>query len=480
MKLRLFILCLPIIATVWVALTTCMIFPNIQYNDFSKISIMIPMVAIIPLFLALLKSAMIPSDYLPEKPLNSLIKRFGVPLIVEIFKMLMLFCANKMACSFSILHDAFIVGAVYALMAIIAAVVTNAPYDMFVYSRFYNLLSIWKDCRHSRGHNPPKSLEDSSSEETMFNLNSFEPKSIHHSQSLPIMASTSTDNVSLLDRYYCVSPKNTLHWAHDISVNSINSENDCLSPGGVDSEIGIDATNEPMETNPLVFPNTTSDSPSVYEEPKDAPEKPLIRMLRWFAWLLPISPRKNSPPQLESHHQSLLKKKLSTYTMKSDNSSIHSFSSSRNSRYSNYGATDLENQRFFSKQYQRQNVHLFYDFAKFSNHSLDKWVSLLARVDPMFRKFGVTIPEFPILFFVAYCLEIALAQFVSFLVLAFPVVKHLCIWKSLLLYLGHVVVQLFCCNYLRLQCSASFSVTIISALAIRAFSFAALLRLYCM
>lgn len=443
----------PALFILWILVVAAFSVLPSEKDHSHNIALIVPAAAIVPILTAVIRLAIFPLQILPQLPPASFYSRF-FPLAKELFKMTLLVAANKMG-NYTPLHHAIIIASLYSLMSLVSACCRYSPLDLFVYKKFYSLVHLWRECCQ-----PPKAPE---ADTPLFNTDLFSLVPLAHDTSV------SSYHPSLIDKVYCVLPKNTLHFAHDeLSVPELSlagSSDLCTPPL---------APEDPLSEEVLLLPParlswcSATQSMSFCSQSSAAFEKAGLSWAAWFSWLLPV---KMEPPKKKKSDKDRLSKKLLTYTLRSD-SSVSSTSASRSA---DYGSIDLEKQLPLPHKHE-ENVHAYYEFAAFSNSSLDRWISLCHLVDPLFCKFGVSIPDFPLLFFIAYALDCALAQFVSLLVLAAP----FCLppGPAAGLVATHVVLLLFCSNYLRHQCHASYRVSVLTALGIRLASLAGLFVIY--
>lgn len=200
----------------------------------------------------------------------------------------------------------------------------------------------------------------------------------------------------------------------------------------------------------------------------------LLRVLYWFRWLLPIPQSEDGPVCV--FHRALrfsIRKKLSTFTLNTETKSLKS------SLRLLYGTVDIESQLpdRQCKLSKTENVHAYYEFAKFGNKFFDVWspglLEFYRSVDPSFYRFGTLLSRLPVFYYVIYAASICMWQFASTLMLAYPFVVAT---PSVLTFLGLVAVvfvaKVFCTNYLNNQATCSYRVSLVVELAVSLILFA--------
>lgn len=200
------------------------------------------------------------------------------------------------------------------------------------------------------------------------------------------------------------------------------------------------------------------------------------RILYWFRWLVPIAPCEDEIVNVSRRALRFsIRKKFSTYTLNSDTRSFKSFPQRL------YGAVDLESQlpdrQCRPSNINTENVHRYYEFAKFGNQFFGVWSPRLFEfykgVDPAFYRFGTMLTKLPVFYFIVYAASICVWQFSSTLILAYPFVAPT---ASLSTFVGLVAVvfvaKVFCMNYLHNQATCSYRVSLVVELAVNLILFA--------
>lgn len=205
------------------------------------------------------------------------------------------------------------------------------------------------------------------------------------------------------------------------------------------------------------------------------PQSFLWRILFWFRWLVPFAPCEDETVNVSRRALRFsIRKKLSTYTLNSDTRSLKSFPQRL------YGALDLESQlpdRQCRPSYVTENVHGYYEFAKYGNQFFDvcspRLVEFYKGVDPAFYRFGTLLSKLPVFYYIVYAASICMWQFSSTLILAYPFVAPA---ASLSMFVGLVAVvfvtKAFCANYLHNQATCSYRVSLVVELVVNLILFA--------
>lgn len=466
----------------------------------------------------LAKVATVPSTLLPQEPPKGAMRLLWLPVVLESFKFCILFIASRMGSLAKVLHHALNVASLLLFFVVALTLYQNALHNMGLYQRFYSLLDIWEDCRLAPL--PPSKIKHQGSiaslgsngsgeseEAPSFNLNSFSGKSnrvLSQSKLMPILSTPLLSVLGAIDRFYSVSPKNTLHLASDDESlhNGPHGYNpyDSLFRSGLFSYEHSDVPS-PLDGPDVSFEgsinscdpmdphccNGAGSSLSINQlPPKDSThssstsssassKSSRIGFLKWFHWLFPFNffQKRKSKAFYRRLQRVQIKQRFSTFSLKNEASSLLS-----TEKPPLYGSLDLESQTFTPAYTRQYNCHDFYQFAKFSNANYDEWVSTTNQVDPIFRKFGVTIDQFSIFYFVAYVTELILAQFVSTMTLALPFYMSILVGQTLALYSGMFICHLFCTNFLKNQSERSYKFNILTALTVRILTFSGLVALY--
>lgn len=242
------------------------------------------------------------------------------------------------------------------------------------------------------------------------------------------------------------------------SVNSLdesNSRSKSLS-GSLESSTSCNSTLSTTPCNPYAW----NVQPTKHERTCE-----MRRLIQWFRWLIPNVPTEDelnnvSPRALRFS----IRKKLSTYTLSSETTSLKSGPGRL------YGTFDLESQlaprQCKSFRCKTENVHAYYEFAKFGNRFFDVWAPRLVEfyngVDPAFYRFGTLLSHLLTFYYIIYGASICMWQFSSTLILAYPFVAPTpSIVTFMLLVTAVCVSKLFCINYLHNQATCSYRVSLV-------------------
>lgn len=212
-------------------------------------------------------------------------------------------------------------------------------------------------------------------------------------------------------------------------------------------------------------------SPSISPSTHGAEKNTLKNIIYWFRWLLPLAQKEDESTNISPLAvRRSIRKKLSTYTLNSDTSSLKSFPCK------SYGAIDLESQ-LPVRTSSVANIHSYYKFAKFANQFFDvrppRLLEFFKGVDPAFYHFGTLLPKFPAFFFIVYSTCICLWQFTSTLIIAYPFVAyHPDVLTFVVILSTLAVIKLFCINYLHDQATCSYRVSLVVELVLNLVAFA--------
>lgn len=492
----------PLILIIHLVICVAQILLNSEPDSHQNVIVVLALTLLIPLAAFLTKMASMPSSLLPEAPKGAF-RLLWLPLLIESLKFSIVYISSRLGGPNTVVYHAGNMAIVLLCCVIVLTLIQNAPIKMERYTKLYKYLQIWEDLLLEpslpdkvKHHGSVSSVSSHNSAETnapAFNLDSFSKRSISQSKLMPILSSNLHCTSDTMDRMYSISPKNTLHLVSD--AESL-CEPDYGNPYSVafndqlarEAEAPLDGKDAPCDPNCSFSESLELNDPSVRSNPQfpvaytscssstfsSASSKSLrMSFLGWFKWLIPFEfSKKRKPKSFYKRLQRVqIKQKLSTYNLNSnDTSSLLS-----GSQPPLYGSFDLESQTF-KPAYKRQfNCHDYFDFAAFSNTHFDDWATPANRVDPIFKKFGVTFEELPTVYFVAHVIELVLAQFVSLMTFALPFFLALPFSTSLALIAVVFICHLFCINFLKHQSESSYKVNIVLALLIRMATFGALL-----
>lgn len=204
----------------------------------------------------------------------------------------------------------------------------------------------------------------------------------------------------------------------------------------------------------------------------------LESIIYWFRWLLPVTKKEHETHISPLALRQTIRKKMSTFTLNSDTTSLKSVPCKL------YGSIDLESQLpEKSTRFPAENVHSYYEFAKFANLYFDVRTPCLLEfykgVDPAFYHFGALLPNFPAFFYIVYSTSICLWQYSSTLILAYPFVAA---DPKLVTFMGIICIlavsKLFCINYLHNQATCSYRVSLVVELVLNLGFFASVYSRY--
>lgn len=204
----------------------------------------------------------------------------------------------------------------------------------------------------------------------------------------------------------------------------------------------------------------------------------LESIIFWFRWLLPVTKKEDDTHISPLALRQTIRKKMSTFTLNSDTASLKSVPCKL------YGSIDLESQLpEKSARFTAENVHGYYEFAKFANQYFDvrtpRLLEFYKGVDPAFYHFGTLLPNFPAFFYIVYSTSICLWQYSSTLILAYPFVAadpRLVTFMGIICILA--VLKLFCINYLHNQATCSYRVSLVVELVLNLGFFASVYSRY--
>lgn len=356
---------------------------------------------------------------LPESGPTLRIDKFVLPLL-ELAAIWGLTCAApKYVPSESLTAAYYTIGAVVAADKLCIGLWMFCPIDYNErFARFLKTFEIWSNCNPESMIIADAQVRKSISEEDKptFNLDSFR---LSKTKLMPILGSMETP---FYDGNYSVSPKNTLHSNFDPSQYSDYEE----------PERNSDSEAESSETELEEVVCEFKDFERKESIEAVGKRHSFIGAVKWFRWLLPLE----LPPKVESHAQ-LIRRKLSTFTMNSELCVKSPL----------YGTFDFELQK---RVLETLNVHTFYCFARFANHSFDVWLNknVISSVDPVFRRFGVVLPKFECRWFLLLLVTLFLWNVGLVLLI---------LQKRFVLV---VIGRLFTVNYLGEQCRSSYKVLI--------------------
>lgn len=421
---------------------------------------------------------------LPETATQNPIDKFVIPLSEEVVKLaLIALCTNFASGPLNRWPHFILVACVFTLNKLVCNYVTFNPINYK--TRFRSFIRIHnKYLDHKRCQFRKKSISSTFSEGKMslslqgslddqILLNEkpiFQNISFHdptkQSPPMEIYKNGNTAHLDLIDRLYSVSPKDTLHLLYG----------DCDYKQPEFSLLLSKTSNNYQAIPHLDELNSICDSgdASFYDSLKrleiqnpaastDFPSSNLSLSFKWFSWLLPLEI--SQTPVLNSTNSAVIKKKLSTYTLNTESSSVKSIHSRKL-----FGSFDLESQ-VCTKDEKVINSHTFQDFAAFANKYLDFWSPNLGGIirvlDPAFMKFGVPLNEFSSLFFIMHLLSSGLWQYTSVLLLAFPFCLQTALYRQWALILPLIaIIKLFIVNYLHSQCTLSYRFSIIIEISV--------------
>lgn len=481
---------------------TLLLLPN-EFDNHQNVIVVSILTLIFPALAFIVKAAIMPGTTLPQGPPKGAIRLLWLPLFVESIKFCILFIASRMGGLSKVLHHALNVALLLLCFVVVLSLLHNTPHQMLLYRKFYGYLTIWDDCRLAplpptkiKHRGSMASLGSSGSEEPhietgpSFNLNSFSSKNkpLVLSRLMPIMSAL-LSHLSVMDRLYSVLPKNTLHLTSDeesVEYGENPYEGLCGLADHLIGSVDPDSSFESAVTDPgpqrcpmLRTSSSTSQLPTypVHGSSSSASLKSSkMGFLKWFRWLVPITifERRKSQAFYRRLQRVQIKQRFSTFSLNNNETS----SLLSGEKLPLYNTVDLEAQSFkpaYSRQY---NCHDFYEFAKFSNANYDEWVNAQNQVDPIFKKFGVTLEQFSIFYFITYTAELILAQFVSTMTLALPFYATISTGALIAAFTGMFVSHLFCKNFLKFQSEMSYKFNILMAFAVRAATFAGLVAFY--
>lgn len=382
---------------------------------------------------------------LPETPADDLASRLVVPLSEEVVKLALLASCFWLFASreHEFLSYVLVLAAVFAVNKLNCHWVTFSPIGYAIrYRRFCEYFEKYEthDVPVLCGKKSIVSTRSDDSGSTLVLLHSdplpplifnLDPFASPDSTTYP-----STQAHQMIDRFYSVSPRDTMYLAcepgMESSSDSDDSESETEPPANTTLEEGLtsesqdapepELASESADHTDMGIEETLALAPEWLEHPDQEsvhstdthfggggggnlrykfPDGSLLKFgggagfdykhrdrrsgtdsstandswMEWFRWLYPKRCKRTSSRKLQHMESALIKKKFSTYSLGSETKPLLRKSSAiSQTTAALYASVDLESQSLFPTR-TRCNSHRFFHFAKFANKYLDLWLS---------------------------------------------------------------------------------------------------------